>query len=56
MLSDTSHPPVPQANWELRLSKAVIMVVQGIGFGDGVGGTLIQILPAVCLFSTLNLI
>ena len=38
MLPDTSHPPVPQANWEIRLNKAVIMADQGMGFGDGAGG------------------
>ena len=37
VLPDTSHPPVPEANWEMRLSKAVIMAVQGMGFGDGAG-------------------
>ena len=34
-MPDTSHPLAPQANREMRLSKAVIMMVQGMGFGGG---------------------
>lgn len=53
-MPDTSHPPVPQANREMRLSKAVIMVVQA--WALEMVGTLIQIPLAAHLFPTLNLI